>query len=173
MVLARVSAFSVVVFVFRGFCKKVTANGRCDRSSGGRQRQWVGWGWGWWCRITFSIILFLFDSFLCFHCSSILFSFFVLFCSEESVGESGGTIERVEREIEGGRTCVSDILFIRGLLGFVVVGGHFSAVARGRKLCVLILVCLVSAFVGLCWVDQLCGRRLLFMVLCRRRGDLS
>ena len=41
---------------------------------------------------------------------------------------------------------------------------HFSAVARGRNLCVLILVCLVSAFVGLCWVDQVCGRRLLFLV---------
>ena len=49
----------------------------------------------------------------------------------------------------------------------------FSAVARGRKLCILIPVCLVLAFVGLCWVDQVCGRRLIFLVLCRRRGYFS
>ena len=30
-----------------------------------------------------------------------------------------------------------------------------------------------SAFVGLCWFDQVCGRLLLFLVLCRRRGDFS
>ena len=50
---------------------------------------------------------------------------------------------------------------------------QFSLVARGRKLCVLILVCLGSAFVGLCIFVQVCSRRLLFMVFCRRRDCLS
>ena len=57
--------------------------------------------------------------------------------------------------------------------GISFLGGHFSTVAIGRKFCILILVCLVSAFVGLCWIDLVCGRRLLFLVLCRRRGYLS
>ena len=34
--------------------------------------------------------------------------------------------------------------------GISFLGDHFSAVARGRKLCVLILVCLGSASVDLC-----------------------
>ena len=34
--------------------------------------------------------------------------------------------------------------------GISFLGDHFSAVARGRKFCVLILVCLGSALVGLC-----------------------
>ena len=33
-------------------------------------------------------------------------------------------------------------------------GDHFSTVARGSKLCVLILVCLVSAFVDMCQVSR-------------------
>ena len=57
--------------------------------------------------------------------------------------------------------------------GISFLGGHFSSVARGRKLCVLILVCLVSVLVGLCRVVQVCRRRLLFLVLCRKRGYLS
>ena len=57
--------------------------------------------------------------------------------------------------------------------GISFLGDHFSAVARGRKLCVLIIVCLGSAFVGLCQVFQVCGRRLLFLVLCIRRDYLS
>ena len=57
--------------------------------------------------------------------------------------------------------------------GISFLGDHFSAVARGRKLCVLILFCLVSSFVGLFWVVQVCCRRFLFLVLCRRRDCLS
>ena len=53
--------------------------------------------------------------------------------------------------------------------GIYFLGDHFSAVVRGRKLCVLILVYLGSAFVGLCCVVLVCDRQLLFMVLCRRR----
>ena len=34
--------------------------------------------------------------------------------------------------------------------GIYFFGDHFSALARGRKLCVLILVCLGSNLVGLC-----------------------
>ena len=34
--------------------------------------------------------------------------------------------------------------------GISLLGDHFIAVARGRKLCVLILICLVSSFVGIC-----------------------
>ena len=57
--------------------------------------------------------------------------------------------------------------------GISFLGSHFSAVERGRKLCILILVCVVSAFLGLCWVVQVCCRRLIFLVLCRRSGYLS
>ena len=57
--------------------------------------------------------------------------------------------------------------------GIYFLGGHSSAVAGGRKLCILILVCFVSAYVVLCPVDQVYCRRLLFLVLCRRRGYLS
>ena len=53
--------------------------------------------------------------------------------------------------------------------GISFLGDHFSAVARGRKLCVIILVCLGSAFVGLFSFVQVCGRRFLFVVLCIRR----
>ena len=53
--------------------------------------------------------------------------------------------------------------------GISFLGDHFSAVARGRKLCVLILVYLGSAFVGLCRFVLVCGRQLLFLVLCRKR----
>ena len=34
--------------------------------------------------------------------------------------------------------------------GISFLGDHFRVVARGRKFCVIILVCLGSAFVGLC-----------------------
>ena len=57
--------------------------------------------------------------------------------------------------------------------GIYFLGGRFSAVARERKLFAPVLVCLVLAFVGLCRVVQVCGRRLLFMGSCRRRGYFS
>ena len=49
------------------------------------------------------------------------------------------------------------------------VGDHFSVVMRGMKLYVIVLVCLDSAFVGMCCRVLVCGRKLLFMVLCRNR----
>ena len=48
--------------------------------------------------------------------------------------------------------------------GISFLGDHFSAVARGRKLCILIIVYLGSAFVGLCCFVLVCGRQLLFLV---------
>ena len=39
-------------------------------------------------------------------------------------------------------------------------------VARGRKLCVLLLVCFVSDFVVIYRHVLVCGRQLLFLVLC-------
>ena len=48
------------------------------------------------------------------------------------------------------------------------LGDHFSAVARGRKLCVLILVYLGSSFVCLCRFALICGRQLLFLVTFNR-----
>ena len=56
--------------------------------------------------------------------------------------------------------------------GISFLGDHFSAVARGKKFCVLILVYLGSAFVGLCYFFLVCGRQLIFLVLCRRRDWL-
>ena len=44
------------------------------------------------------------------------------------------------------------------------VGDHFSAVARGRKLYVIVLVCVGSAFVVLCHCVLVCGRKFLFLV---------
>ena len=40
--------------------------------------------------------------------------------------------------------------------GFSFLGDHFSAVVRGRKFCVIILVYLGSAFVGLCVIVSWC-----------------
>ena len=57
--------------------------------------------------------------------------------------------------------------------GISFLRDHFSSVARGRKLCVPISVSLVSAFMVLCWVVQVCVRRLLFLILHRRRDYLS
>ena len=57
--------------------------------------------------------------------------------------------------------------------GIYFLGDHFRAVARGRKLCVLILVYFGSAFVGICRFILVCGRQLLFLVLCRRCDWLS
>ena len=57
--------------------------------------------------------------------------------------------------------------------GIYFLGYHFSAVARGRKLCVIILVYLGSAFVGLCCRILVCGRQLLLLVLCRKLDCLS
>ena len=52
--------------------------------------------------------------------------------------------------------------------GISFLGVSFRAVAREKKLSVLILVCFGSAFVGLCRFFQVCGRQLLFLVLCIR-----
>ena len=52
------------------------------------------------------------------------------------------------------------------------LGENFSAVARGMKMCVLILVYLGSAFVGMCCCVLVCGRQLLFLVLCINRDCL-
>ena len=51
--------------------------------------------------------------------------------------------------------------------GISFLGDYFSAVARGRKLYVVVLVCLGPAFVGLCRRVLVCGRQLLFLVLCK------
>ena len=42
--------------------------------------------------------------------------------------------------------------------GISFLGDHFTAVSRGRKLCILILVYLGSSFVGLCRFFQVRGR---------------
>ena len=57
--------------------------------------------------------------------------------------------------------------------GISFLGENFSAVVRGRKLCVIILVYLGSAFVGLCRLVLVCGRKLIFLVLFRKRDCLS
>ena len=57
--------------------------------------------------------------------------------------------------------------------GISFFGDHFSAVARGGKLYVIILVCLGSAYVGLCRLVLVCDRQLIFMVLCRKIDCLS
>ena len=57
--------------------------------------------------------------------------------------------------------------------GILFVGDRFSAVVRGRKLYVIILVYLGSAFVGICCRVFVCGRKLIFMVLCRYSDFLS
>ena len=57
--------------------------------------------------------------------------------------------------------------------GIYFLGDHLRAVARGIKLCVLILVCLGSALVGLCYFVQVCGIELLFMLLCIRYDCFS
>ena len=57
--------------------------------------------------------------------------------------------------------------------GISFLGDHFSTVARGRKFCVIIPVFLFSSFVGLCRVVEVCGRQLLFMVLCIRHDYFS
>ena len=46
--------------------------------------------------------------------------------------------------------------------GISFLGDQFIVVARGRKLCVLILVYLVLASVGSCHFDLVCGRQLYF-----------
>ena len=57
--------------------------------------------------------------------------------------------------------------------GISFLGEHFSAVARGRKLCVIILVYLGSDFVGLYSLVLVCVRPLLFLVLFIKRDFLS
>ena len=57
--------------------------------------------------------------------------------------------------------------------GISFLGDHFGVVARGRELCVLIFVYLGFAFVGLCFSALLCGRQLIFLVLCRIRDWFS
>ena len=53
------------------------------------------------------------------------------------------------------------------------LGDHFSAVPRGRKLYVIFLVCLGSAFVVLCYRVLVCGIQLILLVLCRKLDFLS
>ena len=48
--------------------------------------------------------------------------------------------------------------------GISFLGDHFSAVARGRKFCVIILVYLGASIVVLCRCVLVCGRQLLFLV---------
>ena len=48
----------------------------------------------------------------------------------------------------------------------------FSAVVRGRKLYVIVLVCLGSDSVVLCRRVLVCGRQLIFLVLCRKLACL-
>ena len=57
--------------------------------------------------------------------------------------------------------------------GISFLGDHFSAVTRVRKLYVIVLVYLGSAFVGLCRRVLVCGRQIIFLVLCRNRDCLS
>ena len=57
--------------------------------------------------------------------------------------------------------------------GIFFLVDHLSAVERGKKLFVVILVYLGSAFVGLCSFFLVCGRQLIFLVLCRRHDFLS
>ena len=57
--------------------------------------------------------------------------------------------------------------------GISFLGDHFSVIARWRKLCVLILVYLGSAFVVFCCSVLVCGKKLIFMVFCRKRDWLS
>ena len=57
--------------------------------------------------------------------------------------------------------------------GIYFLGYHFSVVSRGRKLCVPILIYLGSAFVGMCQFVLVCGRQLMFLILCRRRDWVS
>ena len=57
--------------------------------------------------------------------------------------------------------------------GIYFLGDHFSAVARGRKLYVIVLVCLGSSFVFMSCCVLVRGRQLLFLVLCRKRDCLS
>ena len=45
--------------------------------------------------------------------------------------------------------------------GISFLRDHFSAVARGRKFCVIILIYLGSAFVCLCRCVLVCGRQLM------------
>ena len=47
--------------------------------------------------------------------------------------------------------------------GIFFLGDHFSAVARGMKLYVIVLVCLGSAFVVPCHRVLVCGRKIILM----------
>ena len=61
--------------------------------------------------------------------------------------------------------------------GIYFLGDHFNAVGRGRKLCVLILVCLGSAFVVLCSFSRCVVDNLYFwycvedVIVCREGTD--
>ena len=56
--------------------------------------------------------------------------------------------------------------------GIYFLGYHFSAVAIGRKLYVIVLVCLGSALVVMCCRVRVCGRQLIFLVFFRKRDCL-
>ena len=68
------------------------------------------------------------------------------------------------------------MLLLRGYehwRGISFIGYHFSAVARGRKLYIIALVCLGSAFVFLCPRVLVCVIQLIFLVLCKNCVFLS
>ena len=54
--------------------------------------------------------------------------------------------------------------------GIYFLGDHVSAIARGGKLCVIVLVYLGSSFVGLCRRVLVCVRPFIFLGLCRKRN---
>ena len=61
------------------------------------------------------------------------------------------------------------MLLLRGYDQWHVIsflGNHFSAVARGMKLYAIVLICVGSTFVVLCCHVLVCGRQLLYLVLC-------
>ena len=51
--------------------------------------------------------------------------------------------------------------------GIYFIGDHFSAVARGRKLYVIVLFCVGSVYVVLCRIFLVCGRQYLLPVFYR------
>ena len=68
------------------------------------------------------------------------------------------------------------MLLLRGYkqwCGIAFLVGHFRVIWRGRKLYVIVLVCVGSSFVVLCCGVLVCGRKILFLVLCRKLACLS
>ena len=57
--------------------------------------------------------------------------------------------------------------------GISFLGYHFSAVARGKKLCVIVIFYVGSAYVDMCRRSLLCGRKSLLPLLCGMLACLS